>query len=397
MKTIRKNFILLAFAAGALFFHSCQFPAKDNAIDLNANDEVSVFDIFSEVSVIHLTTQPSELLANIAVVKYFDSHYYILDDRTQKIFCFDEQGNQVFKIDAQGNGPGEYNYINYFSIDTRNEQLVVLDPVVQRVHFFDFFGRHVLSHTFSFENVLGLSKAYMLTDSLILLTSITYEHLIYYCLKSEKVVFSDYDFSSRGVATFTLFLYNYVYKYNNRYFGLLPFSQQLADFTDIPPVEVFYWNFGKSNNTPKQWDRLLSELENKGEKIFFYHDAVGKDKILNHYIFILAETNLFRLAIVEFDNDYKHVFVNKKEGSAFVFDSFMEGVRLVFSFFQEDRVILAEPPGFESIREKFPPELAHRSYKIYDLELLSNEDRQIIENHNPMTDNPFLVVYKFRE
>ncbi|MBW6537755.1 MAG: hypothetical protein K0B11_22290 [Mariniphaga sp.] len=39
----------------------------------------------------------------------------------------------------------------------------------------------------------------------------------------------------------------------------------------------------------------------------------------------------------------------------------------------------------------------NRNHKKYLPEIFSKEDQKRLEKFNPMTDNPFLVVYKFRE
>jgi hypothetical protein len=48
-------------------------------------------------------------------------------------------------------------------------------------------------------------------------------------------------------------------------------------------------------------------------------------------------------------------------------------------------------------RERLQDYFFGRNQMVYLPEILQEDGRHIIENHNPMTDNPFLVVYKFRE
>ena len=89
------------------------------------------------------------------------------------------------------------------------------------------------------------------------------------------------------------------------------------------------------------------------------------------------------------------VVVDKKSGENFVFRSFDEGI--VFTFLNiQDNLAIAIENGHEE-RVKATPGFENRVSKSFHPDLLTLNERTFLENHNPMTDNPFLVVYKFRE
>jgi WD40 repeat protein len=403
MKPIKhQNYLLIIWAIQII---SCNPSEFSSSIDLSKNQIVSVWDIYSEINAIKLETTEYSLISEIKKIEYHQSNYYLLDERSQQIFCFDESGRSVFTINAQGKGPGEYHYITDIAIDHKNNQLLVLDPVVQRVHFYDLDGAFLSSHYINTEKVLGLNRVYPMGDSLLLLASITYEALQIYCLKDEKLIFSDFVYDVPS----TLHAFSprdNVYFFDDRIYFLVPLSREIVDVSKIQPELYFTWCFGPNNNTEEQIDRLLKDINKKmeiPEYILLPWQAVGKNKILNHHILKSFENDRFRIAAVEFNNDYKFVVVDKNDNQTLVFGSFKEGVRLPYEHMQSDRAIAFYKPEFGprelSIieREGWQDYFFGRNNLLYLPEILHEGCREIIKNHNPMTDNPYLVVYKFKE
>jgi len=384
---------------------SCNSTEYSSSIDLTKNHSVSVFDVFSDVKVIKLETSENNLINEIRKVKYYDSHYYILDERSQQIFCFDENGRFVYKINSQGRGKGEYHYIIDFSIDEKNQQIVLLDPVVQRVHFFDLNGNFLSSRDIKSDNVLGLNRVYLLQDSLLMLISILNKNLQFYSLIEEKIVYADFDYDVPS----TLHAFspvNNVFFFDNRALFLAPLSREIVDVSAMVPTNYFTWCFGPDNNSEKQINRLLEEINVKAEireYILLPWQAVGKNKILNHHIVKSFENHRFRIAAVEFNNDYKFVIIDKQDNQTLVFNSFKEGVRFPYEHIQSDKVITFYKPEFGSRelgiieREGLKDYFFGRNQLLYIPEILHEDCRHIVENHNPMADNPYLVVYKFTE
>ena len=388
-----------------IFFVYCNISDYSSSIDLTKNHSVSVFDVFSDVKAIKLETSEDCLISEINRIQYYDSRYYILDARSQQIFCFDENGSFEYKINAQGRGKGEYHYITDFAIDEKNKQMVVLDPVVQRVHFFDLNGNFISSHDIKSDKVFGLFRVYPLQDSLLLLTSLTYESLLFYSLKKEKIVYADFNFNEpSGLHAFSPL--DNVYFFDDKVLFLVPLSQEVVDVTSMVPETHFIWCFGSNNNSAQQVNRLLDEIRMKeklGEGFSVSAQAVGKDKILNHHIMKSFENRRFRIAMIEFDNDIKFVLIDKNYNQTFVFKSFTEGIRLPFHTVQADRAIIFHIPEFgpkdiDAIKSAGLEDYYFgRNRTFYTAEILHEDCRHIVENHDPMTDNPFLVVYKFKE
>lgn len=70
--------------------------------------------------------------------KYLKIIYiYILDDKVNKLFVFDKNGNFKRSISEQGRGRGEYLELADFSIDRKNEVIYLLDEAADNVLKFD--------------------------------------------------------------------------------------------------------------------------------------------------------------------------------------------------------------------------------------------------------------------
>ena len=389
----------------AYMLMGCTSPDYPSSIDLTKKQNVSLFDVFSGVRVIKLETIQDNLINDISKVRYFDSRYFILDERSQQIFCFNESGNFVYKINAQGRGKGEYHHITDLAIDEKNKQLVVLDPVVQRVHFFDLNGNFLSSHDIKTDKVPGLNRVYPLQDSILLLISLTYENLQFYSLKEEKIIYADFEYDVPSTLH-TFSPYDHVYFYDNKVLFLAPLSRELVDVTAMIPEPYFAWCFGPDNNSDQQINRVLEEIRIKQqipEYITLPHMVVGKGRILNHQIMKPYENKRFRIAALEFDDDFHFVIIDKVKNQTVVFTSFEEGVILPFRFMQSDKAITYYQPETTTAEMEIMEKRGlldfylSRNFKQYLPEILHENCRKIVENHNPMTDNPFLVVYKFKE
>lgn len=388
------KFFLLYLCIGFLSFFSCQLADEKGYVNLTITEEPSVIDFFSDINLVQLESKEDNLLGVISKVVYFKDRFFILDGLTQQFFCFDDQGNFIYKISARGRGPGEYNYITDFAIDPEGERILILDPVVQRVLLFCLEGNHLETFSIPTEKVMGFNKVFALNDSIILVSSITNYQLVFFDLNQQKVVENKFEFPIEGPLDAFSPRHN-VYQYHGRTFVLPFLGSDVYDVTEINLAQHFRWNFGPTNNSKEQIESLISKIGSRQKDITFYHDEVGKGKILNHHIVKVNETPRYKIALIEYDNYFRHVFIDKTSNDSHVFNHFKEGISLIYFFIQPDVAI-----GFHTgipERTKHIPERAHRKYDFYHPELLNQMDRQIIANHNPMTDNPYLVVYKFRE
>lgn len=395
MYTTRNNSLLFALLL-VLFIVSvgCGNQPNTEAIDLNRNDEVSVHDIFSDIRIVMPETHPDYLISTISLVEYHKNHYYLFDNKSQQVFCVDEKGRFQFKISAQGHGPGEYVYIGHMSIDRFNDQILLLEPSMQRLQVFDLEGQYVQAYSITAETSLAYNNVYALNDNTLLLISITADQLIYFCRDKEEIILTQFPMAiENGVFPFAPSRYSF-YSFNGRNFFLPVLSQEIADITGALPQPYYAWDFGTHNNSPKQIEQLIQELRTLGSETNYKGpwDFIGRGKPISQYIVKVFETTRYKIAIVEFENDYKHVIIDKKEGTHYVFKGFKEGISLLYlNLFWETAI------GSAADLDYVPVAMQHRILSRFHPSVLSETEKLRLNHWDEMKDNVFFVVYKFKE
>ncbi|MDR0421936.1 MAG: 6-bladed beta-propeller [Proteiniphilum sp.] len=86
-------------------------------------DRVRYSDLFDSVRYVRLETTDDILIKDITQLKCVNGKIYILDNKTQTLFCFNMDGKLAWKICRTGQGPQEYSRLTSFDIDERNGKL----------------------------------------------------------------------------------------------------------------------------------------------------------------------------------------------------------------------------------------------------------------------------------
>lgn len=395
MQIIKKSLVVcVLFTSVAIFLAGCDSSSSADAIDLSREDVVSVHDIFSEIRIVMPETHPDYLISTLSSIEYHKDKYYIFDSKSQQVFCLDEEGRFQFKISAQGHGPGEYVYLGHMSIDTFNDQILLLEPSMQRLQVFNLEGHHVNTYNITAEVPLAYNYAFALNADTLLLISITGDQLIFFCRDKQEILNTEFPLAiTDGVFPFMPSSLSF-YRFNNKAFFLPVLSQEIVDITHMQPEPYFAWDFGADNNSSGQYENLIDELVSLGRETNdkLPHDFVGRGKTINHEIVKVAETSRYKIAIVEFDDDYKNIIIDKKEGTNYVFRAFEEGVGLLFLHLFEEMAM-----GSAAELDYVPQSLSHRVLSRFHESVLNEADKMRLKDWDEMTDNMFFVVYKFKE
>ena len=118
---------------------------SDYIIDLDEkkNSSIPISTYFKSVQTIILETKGECLIGRINELQVFDGYIYVLDRLIAKsLFVFDMNGHFIRKIGSLGNGPGEYNQLTDFTLDTENGAIFLLD-FGQRVHKYHLDGTFI--------------------------------------------------------------------------------------------------------------------------------------------------------------------------------------------------------------------------------------------------------------
>jgi hypothetical protein len=113
----------------ALF--SCHEEEGDESIKIYVNTEKGkkfpISDLFSEVQYTKLETNDKNTIALIDKMLIEDDRIFILDSKSMKIVIFKRDGNFVNQNNNLGRGPGEFQYISDFLIDSNSGNIELLD------------------------------------------------------------------------------------------------------------------------------------------------------------------------------------------------------------------------------------------------------------------------------
>ncbi|MFW6326866.1 MAG: 6-bladed beta-propeller [Bacteroidota bacterium] len=386
-------FIIFLYFPLFFFITGCHNVTKTDIIDLDREDDVSVHDIFSEISIVIPENRNDYMISTIYNIEYHNGKYYIFDIKSQQVFCLDDKGQFHFKISSAGSGPGEYIYVAHMSIDRINEQILLLEPSMQRLQIFDFNGHYLETINISNEVSLAYNYAFALNANTIVLISITGDQLVFFCRNKREIIETDFPMAiSTGVSPFSP-SYRSFYQLEDKSFFIPVFSQQIYDISDLQPQPHYKWDFGVNNNTREEYNNLISELKSKESRKMSKIDFVGRGKAINHSIVKIDETSRYIMAVIEYNNDFKNVIIDKKEDKSYVFRAFKEGVSLLFlNIFNHKAMASAAEYDYVS-----PALREERILSRFDPSVLKKNDLNRLENWDELQDNMFFVVYKFRD
>lgn len=362
-------------------FSCCSDIKIGKSIDINQNNDVSIYDIIDSVNVVQLETNVESLIHSLLKVIPYNNRYYILDNKQHSIFCFDNTGKFLFKIDKRGRGPQEYLYLADFTIDRHNNQILILVPFGD-ILYFDVDGRF-LSRVKLPEEIKAYNEVYVIDNDNLLFTSLDKYQILYYSRSQNKVIKQLYPrceiprpFSAVGS----------LYSFRDSIYYYPPFSNKIMNITDQRHEVAFLWDFGEMNNTPSMIGELVGYLTKRdNQKQLDLDEIVGRDKYLNYLFLTNSESLRYRMAILEYEGDYLCVFLDKINGNNYVFRRTKEGVRLLFPNLYGESIIMYDQGEFKG-----------RDFSYFSKDMLSASQIKIVNSYDPEKDNPFLIEYKLK-
>jgi hypothetical protein len=354
-------------------------------IDLNQSNTLSIHDIFRDIEVVQLETQKECLISTIHKVEYHNGHFYVFDRIRQEIFCFDKLGNFTFKISDRGNGPNEYIYVCDFTIDGYNNRILLLVPQ-GKLHIYDLTGCFIKVVDIRIDNILSYNEIYSIDKTSLLFISYSKYHLLFFSNEAEKIIKTEFKIPGL-LQTFSPL--KRVVQYENKTLFIPALSQDVYDISSTVPKLFYKWNFGVLNNSERQINTLINALQanSLSNQSIYINDVVGK-KQLNQYIIQLIENERYRIAVTEYNNDYYHVIIDKKHLKTFVIKRFEENIGLFHSDNSSNSIIMYNK-GYDYSKTS-------RDLSFFNLNSLSPTNQNIIKNHNPEVDNPFIIIYMFK-
>ena len=93
-------------------------------------DKIFFSTYFNSPSVVVLETNEQCIIQNIRAIDHFNNKYYILDDKSNALYVFSDEGSFIRHIGSIGSGHGEYIEISDFSIDRDKKELYLWDEAL---------------------------------------------------------------------------------------------------------------------------------------------------------------------------------------------------------------------------------------------------------------------------
>jgi hypothetical protein len=98
-------------------------------------------DYFRSRKLVRLETTNESLIAGINRLIVYENRYYIFDHQSKSVFIFNKSGKYISKINSIGKGPGEYIQVSDFTIDVKNQRIVLLCDIPSCLIYYDINGQ----------------------------------------------------------------------------------------------------------------------------------------------------------------------------------------------------------------------------------------------------------------
>lgn len=146
-----KIFNRLSFFFVVLFFYSCSNYSKNANQEIkpipinldNSQKTAKISSVFKSLSIIKLETTPESIIGEIGKIIITDSAIYISTSNAISIFSY--EGAFIKKFNKLGKGPGEYDRISDFLIDSQKNTIEILSAGLQKVLIYDLKSHNYIS------------------------------------------------------------------------------------------------------------------------------------------------------------------------------------------------------------------------------------------------------------
>ena len=370
--------IIIALLTFSLFCQ-CTKDGKElteNTITIDLDNQIptSIFDIVDSISVVPLETNDSCLIASVDQIALKDDKLYILDARQGIFFCFNNAGKFLFRISNKGQGPDEYQYIESFDISNSGE-IYLLEPWGNIYHF-DSTGMFIEKVELP-KDLTSYNEIYF---NYPIITIISWQDALSYSLETKE---SKVHHLCKRINPFHYLHRSYTYKNATKLTTL--FTNKTFDITPKGLIYSWQWDFKENNNSETQIEEIEKELtEPQTDNNKRIADYVGKGKHLNQYIYSNIESTRFKIAIMEYNNDFLHIFHDKKENKNYVFNRTKENTILYTTRYSNDAFLYCDMPFIEGWR---------------DLTVINDKliDMQKYEGSKYNEDNPRIAIFHLKK
>ncbi|OFY91472.1 MAG: hypothetical protein A2266_09990 [Bacteroidetes bacterium RIFOXYA12_FULL_40_10] len=371
-----KNLISLALISLLIF--GCKSQEEAQIVDLERNDQVSIFDLVDSISVVKLETNDQCLIKNIDKIIPFENRLYIFDSRLNIVFCFDQDGKYLFKINKKGRGPDEYENATFVNIDRYNNLIMILVPWGY-LHYYDLNGNFISKIELSKE-IVAYNEVYAINKDTLLFISFNQLRASYYSISEKRILKRFLEVSQEQLYSIHPINKTYIYR-DSLYYNDNSKECSVLNLSNENNPVVFKWSFGQYNNKQRQFRKIYySQFDKKTKR---RKSTISFEKLmgmLNNYPSTSIETEKFQCISMIFKSSEKFIFFNKHKKNYVIFKETVEGVR---------------PFGHLNY-ENLAFHVCNDKNALFLTNILSDRQKNIVESHDSEKENPFLVIYNLK-
>jgi len=384
---MKQSHILLIFFILLSFSCTSEKDKVSTVVDLDKTEKISISKLVDSISVVLLEAKKESMIKNIKDVIIDKKRFYIFDLFSQSVLCFDDQGKYLSKIDDIGKGLEGHFYVSDIKIDKFNDKLILLNAFGS-ILYYDLDCKFISKIDLP-DEIKDVFEVYPINK----------ETLMFFSWKSDKYKSFYYSVTSGNISETPLFSHSIqdqhniflplkkTYYYNDSlYYNEVGVNNDVINLSGTAQRVSYSWNFGEKNNTQEQINEALLYLNQikKKRTPFMGMNVIAKSGFPNYYLNNSFETKRYRITSLLYKEPKTSlsVFKDKKTGKDYIFRETKEGIELSFQSTSDNAVIMYKD---------------YLDLKFFSEDALSSRQQKQIKTHNPDKDNPFLVIYYFKQ
>lgn len=346
-------------------------------VDINNPKEGKASTFFSDKSIIPLETTDESLIKYIDKLVLLNGKMYIFDKTQKTVFVFDAEGKFLHKISNIGKGPGEYEQIQDFCIDTLENKIILIADRPYKMLFYTMDGKFVNE-----KEMTGWYNNILTTPSNIVIYNRSNSQEKYKILFQSRKTGEINNFLpySGKIPSTNIAFPNFCRSYATYFYEVL--NDTIYKITDSAIKPAFYIDFGK--------DKLPENLRKCSDYNQIFREVVNTNKY-GYFISNFRETEKY--IIFKFEPDRK-VFYSKADKKIMVLRTiFDDKTGLPIYYFAHDGkdnkfISIIEAGNFCSFL-RLPADLYAKTYPEFPK--VKSQFGNVKK-----TDNPIIVIYTLK-
>lgn len=350
--------------------NSIRYNENRITVDLEKKTETSVFDIIDSITVVPLHTSDSCLISTIHQIEKQNDTLYIYDMQQSTLFCFNTNGDYLFKISDKGNGPEEYQYIEHFSVSETGE-IFLLEPWG---NIYRYSNKGIFKQKIKLPKVLQSYNEIYVSGTSVVINSVAGD-ILYYSLSDNT--YQNFHIYERMNAFFPIKRTSF---YNDSIMNVSLFDNQVYKITIKGLVPSWAWDFKDNNNSEKNIKKLIKQIKYNSNDKSVLTDYIGKGKPLKQFIYTSCESNRFKIALMEYNNDFLHVFHDKNSSNNWVFKRTKENTIFHTCAYTDNTFIYYDQPFVKGWRDLtcITEEILGDKYSLYTKHIDDSDSNPIV-------------------